>query len=110
MANTLLGLFRAASGEDPLIDVKTLEEWLQKQPRNDYLATSEAMVRVLEDVGARQPKLSPGRVLALLELDRTSTAIQARLLKQYLLPALSDQVRQRLWHALDDLARWFAYS
>ena len=110
MANTLLGLFRTSAGEDPLTDAKALDTWFRKQPANDYLATSEAMVRVLEDVGARQPKVTASRVLAVLELDRLSTAIHARLLKQYLQPNLSDQIRQRLWHALDDLARWFAYT
>lgn len=110
MANTLLGLLRGSSGEDPLTDEKALEAWFRKQPANDYLATSEAMVRVLEDMGARQPKISPSRILAVLELDRLSAPIQARLLKQYLQTNLSDSVRQRLWHALDDLARWFAYT
>lgn len=111
MSNTLLGLFRAGgSGDDPLTDAKSVEAWFQRQPANDYLATSEAMVRVLEDLGARQPKISPGRVAAVLELDLLSLPIQTRLLKQYLQANLSDSVRTRLWHALDDLARWFAYS
>ena len=110
MANTLLGYFRSASAEDPLTDAKAIEIWFRKQPGNDYLATSEAMVRALEDMGARQAKVTPGRVQAVLELDRLSMPIQARLLKQFLQTNLSDSVRQRLWHALDDLARWFAYS
>lgn len=110
MANTLLGLFRQSGGEDPLTDAKSTEAWFRQQPANDYLATSEAMVRALEDYGARQPKTTPGRIQAVLELDRLSAPIQARLLKQYLQVNLSDSVRQRLWHALDDLARWFAYS
>src|SRR4051812_31823054 len=110
VSNTLLGFFRASGSEDPLTDVKSTQSWFARQPPNDYLATSEAMVRTLEDLGARQPKISQGRVLALMELDRLATPIHARLLKQYLQTSLSDSIRQRLWHALDDLARWFAYS
>ena len=110
LPNTLLGLFRASGTEDPLTDVKSTESWFHRQPANDYLATSEAMVRALEELGARQPKVTPGRVLSVLELDRLSLPIQARLMKQYLQVNLSDSVRQRLWHALDDLARWLAYT
>ena len=110
MANTSLGLFKTRSGEDALADVSSLALWLEKQPVNDYLGTQEAMVRLLEDMAARQPKVTSNRVQAVLELDRVSTPVQARLLKQYLQPSLSDAVRQRLWHASDDLARWFAYT
>ena len=110
LPNTLLGLFRASGTEDPLTDAKSTESWFHRQPTNDYLATSEAMVRALEELGARQPKVSSGRILAVLELDRLSLPIQARLMKQYLQANLSDSVRQRLWHALDDLARWLAYT
>ena len=111
MANTLLGLLRATvGGEDPLTDARSTEIWFDKLPANDYLATSEAMVRALEDMGARQPKITPGRVTAVIELDRLASPIQARLLKQYLQVNLSESIRQRLWHALDDLDRWFAYS
>lgn len=110
MANTILGFFRTAGNEDPLADVKALAVWMEKQPANDYLSIQEAMVRVLEDMGARQPKVTLNRVLAVLELDRLSIPIQARLLKQFLQPSLSDSVRQRLWHARDDLAGWFAYT
>jgi hypothetical protein len=110
MVNAILGLFRTAGSEDPLEDVKALAVWMGKQPFNDYLGIQEAMVRVLEDMGARQPRVTPNRVLAVLELDRLSMPIQARLLKQCLQPSLSDSVRQSLWHAGDDLARWFAYT
>ncbi len=110
MANTLLGLFKSSSGEDALADVTALALWVEKLPANDYLGTLEAMVRLLEDMAARQPKVTPNRVRAVLELDRVSTPVQSRLLKQYLQPTLSDAVRQRLWHACDDLARWFAYT
>ena len=110
LPNTLLGLFRASGTEDPLTDAKSTESWFNRQPANDYLATSEAIVRALEELGARQPKITPGRILAVLELDRLSLPIQARLMKQYLQANLSDSVRQRLWHALDDLARWLAYT
>ena len=110
MANTILGLFRSSSGEDALADVNALALWVEKLPANDYIGTQEAMVRLLEDMAARQPKVTPNRVRAVLELDRVSTPVQSRLLKQYLQPSLSDAVRQRLWHACDDLARWFAYT
>jgi hypothetical protein len=110
MANTIFGLFRAASSEDSLAHVKALALWMKKQPSNDYVGIQEAMVRLLEDMGARQPKVTPNRVTAVLERDRLSMPIQAHLLKQFLQPSLSDSVHQRLWHARDDLARWFAYT
>jgi hypothetical protein len=109
MAATIIGLFKGNGDDDPLADPKALETWQSEQPTNDDLGLQEAMIRLLEDVGARQPKVTPARVQAVLELDRHSLLIQSRLLKQYLHPALSDLVRQRLWHANDDLARWFAY-
>ena len=110
MTNTLLGLFRFSGDEDPLADVKTLAAWLAKQPANDDVAFQEAMVRVLEEMGARQSRITPNRMLAVLELDRVSTPVQSRLLSQFLLPSLSDTVKQRLWNARDDLSRWLAYT
>jgi hypothetical protein len=61
-------------------------------------------------MAARQPRVTPARVRAVHELDRRSTPLQAQLLRQYLHPTLSDPVRQRLWHASEDLARWLAYT
>ena len=110
MANTILGLFKTHSDEDPLADSGAITSWMEKQPVNDHLVRQEAMVRLLEDMAARQPKVTPERVLAALELDRLSLPTQARLLKQFLQSTLSEPVRQRLWHACDDLARWFAYT
>ena len=110
MTNTLLGMFRLAGDEDPLVDIKALAAWVAKQPKNDDIAFQEAMVRLLEAMGARQPRVTPQRMLAVLELDRLSSPVQSRLLGQYLRPSLSDSVRLRLWHAGDDLSRWFAYT
>ena len=110
MANTLLGMFRMSGDQDPLADSGALGDWVRKQPINDYVAFHEAAVRLLEDMGARQPRVTQNRVLAVLELDRVSKPVQAQLLGQYLRQSLSDTVRQRLWHACDDLARWFAYT
>ncbi len=110
MTTTLLGMFRLSGDEDPLADIKALAAWVAKQPANDDIAFQEAMVRVLEAMGARQPRVTPNRILAVFELDRLSTPVQSRLLSQFLRPSLSDTVRQRLWDACDDLSRWFAYT
>jgi hypothetical protein len=108
MANTISGLFKSAGNRDPLADGEALASWMKEQPANDYLGLQEAMVRVLEDMGAQRPGVTPNRVQAVLELDRLSMPIQARLREQFLQPSLSDSVRQRLWHASDDLARCIA--
>lgn len=110
MTNTLLGMFRSSGNEDPLADNRALAAWVAKQPANDDIAFQEAMVRMLEAMASRQPRITPHRMLAVLELDRLSTPVQARLLGQFLRPSLSDAVRQRLWHAGDDLSRWFVYT
>lgn len=110
MTNNIFGMFRGGNREDPLADPSSLAAWLAQQPANDHLGLQEAMIRVLEDMAVRQPKVTHSRVLAVLELDRSSGPIQERLLKQYLQLTLSESVRQRLWHACDDLARWFAYT
>jgi len=110
MAATLTAIFRRDGEPDHLADPKTLQEWLTNQPQNDDLALQEAMVRLLEEMGARHAKVTVARTRAVLDLDRHSIPVQGRLVKQYLHPALSELVRQRLWHANEDLARWFAYS
>lgn len=110
MATTIIGLFRRDGEPDHLADRKALAAWLAEQPANDDLGLQEAMIRLLEDMGARHANASTARIRAVLELDRVSQPLQGRLLKQFLHPALSDLVRQRLWHANEDLARWFAYS
>ncbi|MEO8133463.1 MAG: hypothetical protein ABI831_05780 [Betaproteobacteria bacterium] len=109
MSSTIFGLFRQADEEDPLSNGKSLAAWLQRQPNNDFLALQEAIVRLLEDFAARRPKITPTRVLVVMELDQVAASIQMRLMAQYLQPTLSEKVRQRLWHAADDVARWFAY-
>src|SRR5689334_12133359 len=107
MVSSLLGIF-GRNGDDPLQDAKAIGAWLDAQPVNDDLGLQEEMIRLLEDHGARQTRPTPARAQAMLELDRRSVPTQGRLLSQYLHPALSDPIRQRLWHANDDLARWFA--
>lgn len=109
MTNNIFRMFRGGSREDPLADPGSLAAWLAQQPANDQLGLQEAMIGLLEDMAVRQPKPTHRRVLAVLELDRTSGPIQERLLKQYLQLTLSESVRQRLWRACDDLACWFAY-
>jgi hypothetical protein len=110
MATTIIGLFRRDGEPDHLAGRKALAAWLAEQPANDDLGLQEAMIRLLEDMGARHAKASSARIRAVLELDRLSQPLQERLLRQFLHPALSDVVRQRLWHANEDLARWFAYT
>ncbi len=110
MSSTIFGLFRQTNGEDPLASGNSLGDWLARQPGNDFLALQEAIVRLLEDQAARQPKITANRVLAVMDLDRVAAGLHARLLRQSLQPSLSDAVRLRLWHAADDVARWFAYS
>lgn len=109
MKGTIFGLFRQPRQDDPLANGKTLSAWLQGQPDNDLLALRESMVRILEDMGTREPRITHSRALAVIELDRVAAAIDARLMQQFLSPSLSDGVRQRLWHAGNDAARWFAY-
>lgn len=63
-----------------------------------------------EDVSAAQPAPTLSRVQALLALDRLTLPIQAEVLAQHRLPSISEDVRRRLWHAVNDLARWLAYT
>jgi hypothetical protein len=93
MATTIIGLFRRDGEPDHLADRKGLAAWLAEQPANDDLGLQEAMIRLLEDMGARHAKASSARIRAVLELDRLSQPLQERLLRQFLHPALSDLVR-----------------
>jgi hypothetical protein len=110
MTNTIIDLFRRDGDEDVLADPRAFAAWLAQQRANDDLGLQESLVRLLEDMAARQPRVTPARVRAVHELDRQSSPVQDQLLRQYLHPTLSDTVRQRLWHANEDLARWLAYT
>ncbi|MBK9608153.1 MAG: hypothetical protein IPO58_17575 [Betaproteobacteria bacterium] len=110
MATTLFGMFRGARQDDPLASVKAITAWAAGLPANDPLGALEAVVRLLEDASAAQPAATLSRVQALQALDRLTLPIQAEILAQHRLPSLSEDVRRRLWHAANDLARWLAYA
>jgi cyclic-di-GMP-binding protein len=110
MANSFLGMFRGAKQDDPLTSVKAVNAWAAGLPAKDPLGALEAIVRVLEDMGTAQPEVTPNRVLALMALDRLSLPMQAKVQLQYRLPAVSEDVRRRLWYACNNLARWFAHA
>jgi len=110
MTNTIIDLFRRDGDEDVLADPRAFSDWLGRQPKNDDLGLQEALIQLLEDMAARQPRVTPARVRAVHELDCLSMSLQTRLVQQYLHPALSDSVRQRLWHANEDMARWLSYT
>jgi hypothetical protein len=108
MASTLFG-FQITSRDDPLANAKSLRAWSARLPRNDPVGAVEAIIHLLETAGAAQPAVTLNRLRAVLELDRISVPLQAQLRAQYRMAALSDEVRQRLWRACDDLAHWFAH-
>lgn len=110
MANSFLGMFRSTRQDDPLANVKSVEAWAARLPANDPLGVLEAAVRLLEDLGTAQSEVNASRVLALMALDRLTLPMQAEVLAQYRMPTLSEDVRRRLWHACNDLGRWFAYA
>jgi hypothetical protein len=107
MVDTLFG-FQIASRDDPLANVKSIRVWATRLPRNDPVGAVETTIRVLETAGSTQPIVTLSRVLAVMELDRISVPLQAQLRAQYQMRAVSDEVRQRLWRAGEDLAYWFA--
>jgi len=104
------GMFQTVVDEDPLGTAKAVASWVEKRPANDPMGLVIAMTHLLEDASAKQPPITPNRVQALLTLDRLSLAPLAQLQAQYRLPSLSDEVRQQLWHARNNLARWVAYA
>ena len=110
MATTFFGMFRSARQDDPLASAKAVAAWAAGLPAKDPLGALEAVVRLLEDANATQPVANLSRVQALLALDRLTLPIQAEILAQHRLPSLSEDVRRRLWHAVNDLARWLAYT
>src|SRR5258706_9535186 len=111
MAKSFFKLFQPAAEEgDALSSPKAVAAWADKLPGNDPMGLVLAMTRLLEELSTRPAPISPGRVQALLALDRMSLGPLGQLQIQYRLPSLSDDVRQQLWHARNDLARWFAYA
>ena len=110
MAKSFFGLFQTAVEDEPLSNAKAVQAWADNLPANNPLGAVEAMIHLLEDLGTRQPPVTPGRVQALLALDSLSLGPLGQLQLQYRLPTLSDDVRQQLWYARNDLARWFAYA
>ncbi len=110
MAKSFFGLFQSASPDEPLASVKAISAWVEKLPANDPVGGVMAMIHLLEETSAKQPPVTASRIQALLTLDRLSLPLQTHLQAQYRLPALSDDVRQHLWYARNDLARWLAYG
>ena len=110
MAKSIFGLFKTDTGDEPLANVKAVARWAAALPANDPVAGVAAMVHLLEEMGAAQPALTVDRTLALLDLDRLSVPLQGQLQAQYRLPVLSEDVRQSLWHARNDLMRWLAFA
>lgn len=110
MASSFFGIFRSANPDDPLDSVKSVQTWAAALPANDPVGALEAIVHVLETVGTTRPEVNANRLPALIALDRLSLPMQAEVQNEYRLPALSAEVRRRLWHTGNDLARWFAYA
>ncbi|MEO8133465.1 MAG: hypothetical protein ABI831_05790 [Betaproteobacteria bacterium] len=110
MAKSFFGLFQTAVEEEPLSSVKSVQAWAARLPANDPMGTVRAMIHLLEDISTRQPAMTPNRVQALVAFDSLSLGPLGQLQVQYRLPTLSDDVRQQLWYARNDLARWFAFA
>ena len=110
MAKSFFGLFKSATDDEPLASAKGVSSWAANLPANDPMGGVMAIIHLLEEAGAKQPPVTAGRIHALLTLDRLSLPLQTHLQGQYRLPALSDDVRQHLWYARNDLARWLAYA
>ena len=109
MVTTLFGI-QLASRDDPLANVRSVRSWCAQLPRNDPVGAVEAIIGLLAAAGGSPQEISANRTQALLELDRIAIPLQAQLREQYRMSAMSDEVRQRLWRACDDLARWFAHA
>lgn len=110
MAKSFFGLFQTAVEDEPLSSAKAVSAWAERLPANNPLGVVDAMIHLLEDMGTRQPPITPGRVQALLALDSLSLAPLGQLQMQYRVSTVSDDVRQQLWYARNDLSRWFAYA
>ena len=96
--------------DEPLASPKGVTAWAEKRPANDPMGLVMGMTQLLEEQSTRPQDVTPSRLQALLALDRVSLVPLAQLQQQYRLPSLSDDVRQQLWHARNNLARWFAYA
>ena len=110
MAKTFFGLFQAASPDEPLANVRSVSKWAANLPANDPMGGVTAIVHLLEAMSSKPPAVTGSMILALHELDRLSLPLQAHLQVQYRLAGLSDEVRQHLWYARNDLSRWLAYA
>ena len=108
MINSLFGI-QIVNREDPLANVKSVSAWAAGLPPNDPVGAVDAIIRLLEAASATQPAVTVHRWLAVIELDRIAMPLQDQLRAQYRMPAMSDEVRQRLWRACDELARWFTH-
>lgn len=106
---TLFG-FKLASRDDPLANVRSVRAWCAQLPRNDPVGAVEAIGALLAASGSVPQEISSGRTQALLDLDRISIPLQTQVREQYRMSAMSDDVRQRLWRACDEAARWFAHA
>ncbi|MEP6701397.1 MAG: hypothetical protein ABJB04_00310 [Betaproteobacteria bacterium] len=105
------GMFQSSAvDEDALSSPKSVNAWAETHPANDPMGMIMGMTHLLEELSTKQPEVTPNRVQAMLALDRVSQAPLAQLQNQYRMPGLSDDVRQQLWHARNNLARWFAYA
>jgi cyclic-di-GMP-binding protein len=113
MVKSIFGLFQTANQDanqdESLANVQSVGRWAANLPANDPMGGVMAMVHLLEE-RAKQPAVTADRILAVLELDRLSLPLQVHLQVQYRSPTLSDEVRQQLWYARNDLARWLAYA
>src|SRR4051812_8779150 len=104
----LFGLFQRTRRDDPLASARAIRGWVSRLPANDPVGAVEAMIALLERPITTEIEFSANRLNGLLELDRLSVPLQERLEAQHRVPALSDEVRERLWRACDNLARAFA--
>ncbi|MEO8133464.1 MAG: hypothetical protein ABI831_05785 [Betaproteobacteria bacterium] len=104
----MFSLFQIANRDDPLTNPKSMRLWVSNLPANDPVGAVETMIDLLESPLTTESYFSASRLQAILELDRLSAPLQERLQAQHRVPALSDDVRERLWRACDNLAHSFA--
>ncbi|MBK8739600.1 MAG: hypothetical protein IPM02_08695 [Betaproteobacteria bacterium] len=108
MINRLFGI-QIARRDDPLANEKSVRLWVSGLPPNDPVGAIEAISRLLESARAAPPAATHDYLRALMELDRAAVPLQAQLQAQSRMATMSDDVRQRLWRACDDVARGFAH-
>jgi hypothetical protein len=94
--------------KDPLTDGKTAERWLAGFPPNDPLATHSGILVQLGRLTERDAKRTPGRLEAVLSVDRFADALRRHLTSQYLEHGnRSTRVESQLWQSLFDLTQGF---